>query len=83
MQLMPLRRVVIEVTHEAFPDDVESTRKAIRSWHNRLQNHSIPRTLVKKLGRELFLDLNAWQEWLADSDTQMSSNKKIGRPRTK
>ena len=81
--LMPLKRAVSKVTFEADEGDDEHIRKAIRSWHNRLQNGSIPRTLVKKLGRELFLDLQAWEEWLAEHNSQTSSNKKLGRPRTK
>jgi len=78
-RLMPLRRVVVELTHEAPPEDLEKIRRAIKSWHNRLSNGSIPRTIIAKLGRELFLDLGAWEDWLAAKERQHS---KIGRPRT-
>jgi len=80
-QLMPLSRVVVEITHEAKPDDPLGTRRAIRSWHNRLSNGTIPRSVVKKLGRGLFLDLEAWGEWLDKRDQQPCHNNP-GRPRS-
>jgi len=79
--LMPLKRAVVEITNEAAPDDRQGIRRAIKSWHNRLASGSIPRALVTKLGRELFLNLNAWEEWLARrSETRGSRGP--GRPRT-
>ena len=79
-QLMPLSRVVVEITHEAKPDDPSGTRKAIRSWHNRLQNGTIPRSLVTRLGRGLFLKVGAWQEFCANRGHQVCP-RKHGRPR--
>jgi hypothetical protein len=59
-QIMPLKKAIIEATHEALPDDPQENRKAIKTWHNRLYHGSIPRSVIVKLGRELFLDLQAW-----------------------
>lgn len=81
-QVMPLRRAVVEVTHEAAPNDFEENRKAIRGWHNRLNNGSIPRDLVFKLGRQLFLDLEAWENWIREKNTP-KCHEGPGRPRTK
>jgi len=78
---MPLTRVVIEITHEARPDDPEAIKKAIKSWHNRLSIGSIPREVITKLGRGLFLDLDAWEEWL-DGRSQRDKSKRLGRPRS-
>ena len=79
--LMPLRRVVLEVTNEAYPNDCQSQKKAIKSWHNRLSNGSIPRSIVTKLGRELFLDLEAWEQWIRERN-QIDHKRGPGRPRT-
>ena len=62
-KMMPLRRVVTEITCESEKGDDVGIRRAIKSWHNRLANGSIPRNIVIKLGRELFLDLDAWEIW--------------------
>jgi hypothetical protein len=82
IQLMPLRRVVVDLTNEALPSDETGIRKAIKSWHNRLSNGSIPRSVVTKLGRELFLNLDAWEQWLEER-----ANRSVkcgqGRPRAK
>lgn len=80
-ELMPLRRAVIEITHEASPNNLEENRRAIRGWHNRLQNGTIPRELVFKLGRELFLDLKAWEAWISKKGDPQT-HKNVGRPRT-
>ena len=80
-KLMPLRRAVVEITNEATANDDTTIRKAIRSWHNRLATGSIPRSVVTKLGRELFLDLEAWGQWW-DERSQESVTPKLGRPRT-
>ena len=81
-RLMPLRRVVVEVTNEVDCNDPEGNRRAIKGWHNRLNNGSIPRHIVTKLGRELFLDLEAWEKWMTEKD-QRYHNSGPGRPRAK
>ncbi len=78
-RLMPLKRVVVEVTHEAPPDDTKAIRKSVKSWHNRLSAGSIPRSVITKLGRELFLDLGRWEEWLAGHGKE--ERRRPGRPR--
>jgi hypothetical protein len=78
--LMPLKRAVVEITHEAPPDDHHEIRKAVKSWHNRLSAGSIPRTVITKLGRELFLDLNEWEAWL-EGRTKEGCGRGPGRPR--
>lgn len=80
-QLMPLRKVVVELTHEAAPEDDQAIRRAVKSWHNRLASGSIPRMVVTKLGRELFLDLAAWESWLSEKKSTQYL-KGPGRPRT-
>jgi len=77
--LMPLKRVVVEVTHEAQRDDNQEIRRAVRSWHNRLFGGTVPRKLVTRLGRELFLDLDAFEEWLKNKQKGRYSGP--GRPR--
>lgn len=80
-QLMPLRRAVVEVTHEARSGDDPGIRRAVKSWHNRLSNGSIPRYLVTRLGRQLFLDLSAWEDWLAKR-VGPPAQSSPGRPRS-
>lgn len=80
--IMPLRRVVVELTNEASPHDFEGRKRAIRGWHNRLNNGSIPRHLVLRLGRQLFLDLNEWDNWVQGKSVP-KENKGPGRPRSK
>lgn len=79
--LIPLKRVVVEITNEARAEDQSGIHKAIKSWHNRLATGSIPRSVVTKLGRELFLDLEAWEQWWEER-SQKSASPKLGRPRT-
>lgn len=79
--IMPLRRAVVEITNEADPGDSKGIRKAVKSWHNRLSAGSIPRKLVTKLGRELFLDLDVWEEW-SEGKQKNSDEKARGRPRS-
>jgi hypothetical protein len=79
-KLMPLKRAVVEVTGEAMDDNPESIRKAIRAWHNRLNSGSIPRHLVAKVGRGLYLDLMEWDSWL--SDRREKKARGPGRPRS-
>ena len=74
---MPLKRVVVEVTHEAHAGKHYEIRKAIRAWHNRLFNGSVPRDVVVKLGRELFLNIDAWESWMKKRNEQ--SGVKGGR----
>jgi hypothetical protein len=79
--LMPLKKAVVEITNEAVADDQQSIRKAVRCWHNRLFNGSVPRDVVTKLGRELFLDLDAWEHWL-EIKKQPALRQGPGRPRS-
>lgn len=79
-KMMPLRRVVTEITCESEKGDDSGIRRAIKSWHNRLANGSIPRNIIIKLGRELFLDLDAWEVWWAERSAQ-KDKKCVGRPR--
>jgi hypothetical protein len=46
-----------------------------------LATGSIPRYVVTKLGRELFLDLEAWDQWWEERSEQ-SASPKLGRPRS-
>ncbi|MGV7225187.1 MAG: hypothetical protein ACQ9MH_27185 [Nitrospinales bacterium] len=46
-EIMPLRKVVVNLTHQADPNDPKSIKTAVRSWHNGLANGTIPRHLVK------------------------------------
>lgn len=78
---MPLKKAVVIITNEASADDAVGIRKAVRSWHNRLAGGSIPRDVVTKLGRELFLDLDAWESWLLERRKKIPITK-IGRPRS-
>jgi hypothetical protein len=80
-KLMPLKRAVVELTQEAHSDDPEAIRRAVRSWHNRLSCGSVPRRLIAKVGRKLFLDLDAWEEWL-DGRSQRAKPRGAGRPRS-
>jgi hypothetical protein len=79
LEVMPLRTAVVEVTHEALGDDPEAVRRAVRSWHNRLACGSIPRSLVMRLGRDLFLDLGEWNRWVL---SRKEVPKRRGRPRS-
>lgn len=79
--LMPLKKAVVEITNEALADDQQSIRKAVRCWHNRLFNGSVPRDVVTKLGRQLFLDLDAWESWL-ERKNKPGNRQGSGRPRS-
>jgi len=79
-QLLPLKRFVVEITGEAHPDDPQGVQRAIKAWHNRLQTGSIPRSVVEKIGRSLFVDLAAWETWL-DERRSKGSEVRRGRPR--
>lgn len=80
-RLLPLKRAVVELTQEARPDCPEEIRRAVRSWHNRLNCGSVPRRLIAKVGRTLFLDLDAWEEYLAER-SQRDKPSGPGRPRS-
>lgn len=80
-KIMPLKRAVVEITNEACPDDEMGIRKAVKSWHNRLANGTIPRTVVTKLGRDLFLDLREWENWREELH-EPKTRRCVGRPRT-
>ncbi len=79
-EIMPLKRAVVEITHEALPGDRQGIKTAMKSWHNRLSVGSIPREVITKLGRELFLDLEAWEQWLEER-SQGAASHRLGRPR--
>ena len=78
--LMPLKRAVCENTHEASPGDLQGIKKAVKSWHNKLSIGSIPREVITKLGRELYLDLEQWEAWLEGRKGEGS--RRSGRPRS-
>jgi len=61
---IPLRRAVTVITGEADPDNQQEIQKAIRRWHNRLANGSVPRSIFVKIGKELFLDIPAFELWI-------------------
>lgn len=67
VKLMPLKVVVCQLTNEADPRDPQAVRQAVKKWHNKLANGSIPRFLFKKIGKELFLDVIAFETWLNES----------------
>ena len=68
LKLMPLHRVVILITGEADKDDPEGIKKAVKGWHNKLANGSVPRSMFKKIGKNLYLDIEAFQDWLDNQD---------------
>ncbi|MGO9121688.1 MAG: hypothetical protein ACLQPD_29275 [Desulfomonilaceae bacterium] len=79
-KLMPLRKVVVEITSEAEAKDSQGIKKAVKAWHNRLSIGSIPRSLIRKLGKSLYLDLNAWEKWLEEGGKEGCVSRP-GRPR--
>jgi hypothetical protein len=81
-QLIPLKGAVVKLSHEAELGDEEGIRRAVKAWYNRLHNGSIPRTLVRKLGKGLFVDLEVWEEMFSEKD-ERHNNLGRGRPRTK
>jgi hypothetical protein len=82
-RIMPLKRVVIEITNQASENDPMSVKKAIKKWHNALSNGSIPRDLVKKFGRELYLRLDKWEAWISEDEQKHELKRMPGRPRSK
>jgi hypothetical protein len=81
LRIIPLRRAVVLITNEASADDPQGIKKAIKSWHNRLSIGSIPRKVITKLGRELYLDLDAWNAWLEGRSKEVCT-RRPGRPRS-
>jgi hypothetical protein len=63
-KLMPLKRVVCIITNEAALGDEQGIRKAVKAWHNKLANGSVPRSMFRKIGKHLFVDLAEFQDWL-------------------
>ena len=55
--LMPLDKFVVKVTGEAEAGDEQGIKKAVRRYHNRLANGSIPRSVFRKIGKQLFVHL--------------------------
>ena len=64
LMLMPLRRAVVYITNEASIDDEQEIRRAIKGWHNKLSNGSVPRSSFRKIGKHLFMDIVAFEEWV-------------------
>ena len=64
LMLMPLRRAVVYITNEASIDDEQEIRRAIKGWHNKLSNGSVPRSIFRKIGKHLFMDIVAFEEWV-------------------
>ena len=68
IRLIPLKQLVCQITHEASIDDEQGIKRAVKGWHNKLANGSVPRSLFKKIGRELFMDLNRFSLWLEQQE---------------
>ena len=68
--LIILKRFVCEITHEADEEDTLGRQKAVKAWHNRLANGSVPRKIFKKIGKHLFVDLEAFKEWIQNQYTE-------------
>ncbi len=81
-QFMPLKRVIGEITNEARADNPEAIKRAVKSWYNRLYNGSIPRDVVVRIGRGLYVDVEKFEEWTTEQ-SQQNFTPGPGRPRTK
>ena len=68
--IMPLKLFVVVVTNEAQEDDQQSIQKAVRRYHNRLANGTVPRSLFKKIGKELFVELRKFDMWLEQGGSE-------------
>ena len=66
-QLLPLSRFVVIITGEAAQDDQSGVKKAVRRYHNRLANGSIPRSIFRKIGKELFVHIEDFNDWVNSS----------------
>ena len=62
--LMPLHRFVVAITGEAEHGDEVAIKKAVRRYHNRLANGSVPRAIFRKIGKELFVHLDDFYNWV-------------------
>ena len=70
---MPLRRAVCLVTGEAELDDQQAIQKAVRAWHNRLANGSVPRSIFVKIGKHLFLDVERFERWVSEGGSEQAA----------
>jgi len=75
VRLIPLRRAVYSVTGEADENDDQAIRIAVRRWHNRLSNGSVLRSIFRKIGKDLFLDLSAFEDWINHSQGLQEARK--------
>lgn len=73
VRLIRLRRFVVEVVGEADPTNQQDIQRSIRRWHNRLANGSVPRSIFKKIGKDLFVDLDLFEVWLAGGASESKS----------
>ncbi len=63
-QIKPLDRFVSEDMGEADPKNPTEVREAIRRFHNKLANGSIPRTVIRKIGKHLYVHMGDWKSWI-------------------
>jgi hypothetical protein len=70
INIVPLRQFVVDFTHEAREDDQQGIQKAVRRYHNRLANGTVPRSLFKKIGKELFVELRKFDMWLEQGGSE-------------
>ena len=63
---MPLKRAVCFVTGEADVNDQRGIQKAVRAWHNRLSNGTVPREIFVKIGKCLFMDVERFEKWISE-----------------
>ena len=82
IELMPLKDFVVKVTHQAGKNEQEEIKKAVREIHNKLFNRSIPRRVVLKIGRNLFVDLQEWDKWVGERKS-VDDYRGPGRPRNR
>ncbi len=61
--LMPLRRFVVEITGDASENNQQEIQQAVRKYHNRLANGTIPRSIFRKIGKELYAHLENFHRW--------------------
>ncbi len=61
--LMPLRRFVVEITGDASESNQQKIQQAVRKYHNRLANGTVPRSIFRKIGKELYVHLEDFKRW--------------------
>ncbi len=66
--LMPLRRFVIEITGDAVESDQQDIQRAVRIYHNRLANGTVPRSIFRKIGKELYVHLEDFKRWTSTDE---------------